>query len=723
MARLILSISCVGLIVFGSGNVSDQPAYKPDGRIILALDRSASGYRIASATILPGADALPLEAGNTSVSISDATGSVLYSGSLRMPEYIYHDKADDNGDLSGFRTLVQEPVVVALPYYNSADTIEFRDEDHRVLLRQKLKEIPLRSPSAIHAQFPATSQPPDFRGYLRTLGSEEPPTPGSMHAADEKQIPHPSANVNGKVVVNGLPQGGQIWASISFYNNDDGTFATSTTVGWGYEPTFSVSLDSGKYFAKIWCYYWDPDVGNGGDSVALYPFPQTVTDINVGGSAPTSDIVFTLNLNRLVKGKVKVQGGGAVGAGVYIFDTKLTGSLFQTNAISLTTDQNGEFAVRLPARKYPVVVVPWLQDEAGEMLSIEKVKPKGITNLTLNCPRTTKASGKALKQIWPSPGSSPEPPAKGKLNILFLAEAYTNGNEKFKDKNKNGVWDGDLFLDDNTNGKWDAGEYYYDRNRNNAYDKPEKFTDKNKDGICNRYERAKFEMDCAVAASSLLNFRPFDKQSKRINIYTYWVASKHGVQKFSQYNMWKNMNTQFGVSCNSTGGFQIGQVNSQTVYNFAASVMPNYTVPVVMVHDPLNALRANAAFNFGRVLMSAEDHRGGTVLIHEFGHSIGNLGDEYVYTSGSTYSGGEPAEANLTIETDPDKVKWRKYIKGSPPVPTPLGYDGYGIFEGGAYGQFGLYRPTSTSMMRSTSYPFFKVNEARMKSVLKQFKK
>jgi len=56
-------------------------------------------------------------------------------------------------------------------------------------------------------------------------------------------------------------------------------------------------------------------------------------------------------------------------------------------------------------------------------------------------------------------------------------------------------------------------------------------------------------------------------------------------------------------------------------------------------------------------------------------------------------------------------------------VPTPLDYDGYGIFEGGSYGNIGLYRPTPASMMRETEYPFYKVNETQLKRQLRKFKK
>ncbi len=213
------------------------------------------------------------------------------------------------------------------------------------------------------------------------------------------------------------------------------------------------------------------------------------------------------------------------------------------------------------------------------------------------------------------------------------------------------------------------------------------------------------------------------KFSDRINVYTYWAPSKHGVQKITESKPWQNMNTAFGVYCIGEGCNRSGKIDNPTiVYDMAKAALPNYTVPIVVVRDPFILLLSNASFNFGRVLLSAVDSRSGNVLIHELGHSIGNLDDEYVSTGG-TYAGPEPWAVNLTKVTNPKKVKWSKFIKGKITVPTPQDYDGYGVFEGGSYGSKGLYRPTPTSMMRETEYTFYKVNEKQLKKRLRKFKK
>ena len=94
----------------------------------------------------------------------------------------------------------------------------------------------------------------------------------------------------------------------------------------------------------------------------------------------------------------------------------------------------------------------------------------------------------------------------------------------------------------------------------------------------------------------------------------------------------------------------------------------------------------------------------GDIVVHELGHSIGGLADEYGGDPG-TYPGGEPIEPNASVADEAtmraQRLKWFSYLGR----PTPDG-GVIGTFEGAAYYDRGVYRPSEDSMMRSLGNEF-----------------
>ncbi|MFH8405139.1 M64 family metallopeptidase [Streptomyces sp. NPDC018019] len=93
------------------------------------------------------------------------------------------------------------------------------------------------------------------------------------------------------------------------------------------------------------------------------------------------------------------------------------------------------------------------------------------------------------------------------------------------------------------------------------------------------------------------------------------------------------------------------------------------------------------------------------VAVHETGHSLGKLADEYVYDTNGTYTGPEPAAPNITrmtaAEMKAKKAKWYRYLGQQSPDGGKVG-----AFEGGGYYPRGLYRPTADSIMRTLGREF-----------------
>jgi IgA Peptidase M64 len=95
---------------------------------------------------------------------------------------------------------------------------------------------------------------------------------------------------------------------------------------------------------------------------------------------------------------------------------------------------------------------------------------------------------------------------------------------------------------------------------------------------------------------------------------------------------------------------------------------------------------------------SGGNDRSGRIVLHELGHSVGGLADEY-FTAGTTYNGSEPREPNAT--TNSSGAKWASYLGQSTPDGGVIG-----VFQGADQYQFGIYRPSDNSLMRSLDKPF-----------------
>ncbi|MFI8083118.1 M64 family metallopeptidase [Kitasatospora sp. NPDC086009] len=107
----------------------------------------------------------------------------------------------------------------------------------------------------------------------------------------------------------------------------------------------------------------------------------------------------------------------------------------------------------------------------------------------------------------------------------------------------------------------------------------------------------------------------------------------------------------------------------------------------------------------GIATVSGGNDRSGQVAVHETGHSLGLLADEYSYEGQGSYEGDEPTEANITTLTDDQlrrtRAKWYRWLGRTSPDGGTVG-----AYEGGGYYPTGLYRPTDNSIMRSLGREF-----------------
>ena len=92
------------------------------------------------------------------------------------------------------------------------------------------------------------------------------------------------------------------------------------------------------------------------------------------------------------------------------------------------------------------------------------------------------------------------------------------------------------------------------------------------------------------------------------------------------------------------------------------------------------------------------------VALHEFGHSFADLADEYDYGGPTTWPGGEPSAANVSIfDAGTMAAQQRKWHLWLPEANV-------GTFQGANYSVLGIYRPTNDSLMRNLYRPLEQVN-------------
>lgn len=116
------------------------------------------------------------------------------------------------------------------------------------------------------------------------------------------------------------------------------------------------------------------------------------------------------------------------------------------------------------------------------------------------------------------------------------------------------------------------------------------------------------------------------------------------------------------------------------------------------------------------------------VVVHEFGHSFGGLGDEYFYVNADNNDEmhsleHEPWEPNITTLVDFDS-KWADMVAEGIDVPTAVTAERsenyvVGVYEGGGYRSKGIYRPVDVCRMRNnTAERFCPVCERALERVI-----
>lgn len=213
-------------------------------------------------------------------------------------------------------------------------------------------------------------------------------------------------------------------------------------------------------------------------------------------------------------------------------------------------------------------------------------------------------------------------------------------------------------------------------------------------------EQDKFLSDARRFTGRLFETEPYASHRDDFNIWAVGLRSADSGTDLSGRGVWKN------TALNS-GFYTFGIDRYLTTPDMRSVRDAVWNVPndAVFILVNTDIYGGGGFYNFYG-LGSADNELTLRVFVHELGHSLAGLADEY-FDSEVAYNdyydlGQEPWEPNITTLVDFGR-KWRDMLDSESSVPTapdPSDPGRLGVYEGGGYVARGIYRPLDFCCMR-----------------------
>jgi hypothetical protein len=281
-------------------------------------------------------------------------------------------------------------------------------------------------------------------------------------------------------------------------------------------------------------------------------------------------------------------------------------------------------------------------------------------------------------------------------------------------------------------------------------------------------EMEKFRNDAKRLSTVLINTEPFKSQVKSINIRAVESPSEQSGVNKPHHGVFKRSRLSVSYSAFDSERYALTYDN-KTVRD-VASVVP-YEFMVILINE--RTYGGGGIYNL-YTSVSADNKFSEYVMVHEMGHHMAALADEY-YTSSVSYEipeiKVEPWETNVTALFDKNNLKWKDLVSAETPIPTPWnkvefdkhGYqiqkerdslraahvaenimedlftrqmnkeneffsaekfkDAVGAFEGANYNAKGMYRSQLDCIMYTRHMIFCKVCQRSIVDVIEQYSK
>ena len=191
-------------------------------------------------------------------------------------------------------------------------------------------------------------------------------------------------------------------------------------------------------------------------------------------------------------------------------------------------------------------------------------------------------------------------------------------------------------------------------------------------------EMEKFRSDARRLSGVLLGAEPFKSRSRDINIRSVETpAEQSGVNK-PHHGVFRH--TPLSVSYSAFDSERYALTYDNKTVRDVASAVP-YEFMVILLNE--RTYGGGGIYNL-YTTVAADNKYSDYIMIHEMGHHMAGLADEY-YTSSVSYEMPpitvEPWETNVTALLDKDNLKWKDLVATGTPIPTPWNkeeFDAYG---------------------------------------------
>ncbi len=232
-----------------------------------------------------------------------------------------------------------------------------------------------------------------------------------------------------------------------------------------------------------------------------------------------------------------------------------------------------------------------------------------------------------------------------------------------------------------------------------------------------------FYKDVKATANYLFSKPPFAENQHNINIWAVAAISVESGTDIPQDDVW--VSTALNSNFNTFGSDRyLTSSDFHAIRNYAG-LAPCDQVCVLVNSDKYGG---GGIYNFWNIT-AAKDAYNDEVFIHELGHSLGALADEYYTSEVSTEDlhnkKTEPYQANITTLVDFES-KWKDMLDEGTPIPTEptdINADVLGVYEGGGYQAKGIYRPYINCTMKALGYDFCPVCQRTLTNIIEYHSK